>query len=255
MIIHYANFHQNYLFKRLLFLLSLSFFCISCSHRNIIETGHIERHGEENPHGIRLNIGNNVPSIVSDYNSRFSTFGSIRSRGRHTGLDFKAPIGQPVIAASDGRVIRALYLSCGGNTVYITHGRDQKDNYIGTGYTHLDKIFVQKGQLIKRGERIGTVGITGSCASGNVPHLHFLVFKAKKKYHLGCAYISKNPNKDLPCKGKRMNPHKFWYDGEGIMSCFGKHKIYESKMRTKFTIPVECSKKMHKVINTKLNRN
>ncbi len=255
MIIQYTSFRQNYLSKRLLFLLTLSFFFISCSHNNIIETGHIERHGEKNPHGIKLTIGKNVPSIVSDYNSRYSTFGSIRSRGRHTGLDFKAPIGHPVIAASDGRVIRALYLSCGGNTVYITHGKDKKGNYIGTGYTHLDKIFANKGQLVKRGETIGTVGITGSCASGNVPHLHFLVFKANKKYHLGCAYISKNHRKDLPCKGKRMNPHEFWYDGIGMMSCFEKHKIYTNKMRARFTIPVECLKKMHKVTNTKLNRN
>lgn len=255
MIIYFANFRQIYLFKRLYFLLFLSFFIISCSHGNTIETGHIERHGEKNPHGIKLKIANNVPSIVSDYNSRYSTFGSIRSRGRHTGLDFKAPIGQPIIAASDGRVIRALYLSCGGNAVYITHGRDKNGNYIGTGYTHLDKIFVQKGQLVKRGERIGTVGISGSCASGNIPHLHFLVFKSTRKYHLGCAYISKNARKDLPCKGKRMNPHKFWYNGKGIMSCFEKHKIYEKKMRTKFTIPVECSKKLNKVTNTKSNRN
>ena len=46
--------------------------------------------------------------------------------------------------ADSGRPLQLVPLSCGGNAVYITHGRDQKDNYIGTGYTHLDKIFVQK---------------------------------------------------------------------------------------------------------------
>ena len=246
MIIQYDSSLQTYSLKRILFLLSLSFLIISCSHDNTIETGYIERHGEINPHGVKLKIGANVPSIVSDFNSLFSTFGTIRSRGRHTGLDFKAPIGHPVLAASDGRVIRALYLSCGGNGIYITHGRDKNGNYIGTGYMHLDKILVKKGQLVKRGEKIGLVGITGSCASGVVPHLHFLVFKARKKYHLGCAYISKNPRKDLPCKGKRINPHRFWYDGEGVMTCLDKNKIYSDKVRTKLIIPVECPKKSQK---------
>ena len=246
MIIQYVFLLQSNRHKKLFVLILFSILIISCTHNQTTKTGEIERYGEENPHGVRLTIRKNVPSIVSDFNSQYSTFGTLRSRGRHTGIDFKAAIGHPVLSASDGRVIRALHLSCGGNAIYITHGKDNKDNFIGSGYTHLDKIFVKKGQLVKRGEKIGTVGITGSCASGIVPHLHFLVFKARKKYHLGCTYISKNPRKDLPCKGKRINPHRLWYDGEGVMSCFDKDKSYSDKILTKLTIPVKCSKEFQK---------
>ena len=82
----------------------------------------------------------------------------------HYGLDFAQKEGTPVKAMLDGIVTLAepdLYYS--GGTLIFDHGHG-----ISTLYMHMQKIFVKKGQKIKQGEIIGTVGSTGR-ATG--PHL------------------------------------------------------------------------------------
>ena len=82
----------------------------------------------------------------------------------HYGLDFAQKEGTPVKAMLDGIVTLAepdLYYS--GGTLIFDHGHG-----ISTLYMHMQKIFVKKGQKIKQGEVIGTVGSTGR-ATG--PHL------------------------------------------------------------------------------------
>ena len=86
---------------------------------------------------------------------------------RHSGIDLVADEGTPIIAPNNGIVRLAEFLLSGGNTVIIDHGMN-----ISSTYMHLHEIFVEQGQEVKRGEIIGTVGMTGY-ATG--PHLHWEV--------------------------------------------------------------------------------
>lgn len=87
----------------------------------------------------------------------------------HSGLDFTARPGTEVRAAAAGIVIFAAYRADYGNTIEINHG----DGYV-TRYAHQKELKVATGDVVKRGQGIGTVGSTGR-ASG--PHLHFEVLK------------------------------------------------------------------------------
>ncbi len=92
----------------------------------------------------------------------------------HYGIDFTAPSGTPIQATGDGRVIRIERKSTGyGNSVTIDHGFGYQ-----TLYAHMSKIEVNEGQTVKRGQRIGSVGSTGTSTA---PHCHYeVVYKGKK---------------------------------------------------------------------------
>ncbi len=88
-------------------------------------------------------------------------------RAFHKGIDISARRGTPVVAPADGIVTMAGKTKGYGNFVVINH-----QNNIETRYGHLRDIFVKKGQIVKRGDVIGTVGNTGRSTG---PHLHFEV--------------------------------------------------------------------------------
>ncbi len=89
-----------------------------------------------------------------------------RKMNPHAGTDIAAPLGMPVAAAGDGKVVlMAGDLFYSGNVVVIDHGYG-----LQTIYAHLNKITVQKGQKVKKGEIIGEVGKTGRVTG---PHLHW----------------------------------------------------------------------------------
>lgn len=89
-----------------------------------------------------------------------------RKMNPHAGTDIAAPLGTPVAAAGDGKVVlTAGDLFYSGNVVVIDHGYG-----LQTIYAHLNKITVQKGQKVKKGEIIGEVGKTGRVTG---PHLHW----------------------------------------------------------------------------------
>ena len=83
----------------------------------------------------------------------------------HNGIDYYAPPGTPVYSAGDGTVIRSAYSRANGHHVFVKHA-----NSIVTKYLHFTKRTVKKGQKVKQGQTIGTVGSTG-LATG--PHLHY----------------------------------------------------------------------------------
>jgi murein DD-endopeptidase MepM/ murein hydrolase activator NlpD len=89
----------------------------------------------------------------------------------HTGMDMAVPQGTPIYAAESGVVIVAQWWSGYGNCIIIDHGGG-----LWTLYGHIKNggILVNKGEAVKRGEKIGLVGMTGQ-ATG--PHLHFEVRK------------------------------------------------------------------------------
>lgn len=89
-------------------------------------------------------------------------------RAMHTGLDFPASVGTPILAAAGGVVIVQQYHAAYGNMVEIDHG-----NGLITRYAHASKTFVKKGDIVKRGQAIASVGSTGRSTG---PHLHFEVW-------------------------------------------------------------------------------
>jgi len=85
----------------------------------------------------------------------------------HTGIDFAAPVGTPVLAAAGGVVASAERHPEFGNVVRIDHG-----NGLSTLYAHASKFIVKAGDIVRKGQQIALVGATGR-ATG--PHLHFEV--------------------------------------------------------------------------------
>lgn len=85
----------------------------------------------------------------------------------HTGLDFPATPGTTIFAAAGGVVVTQEFQSEYGNMIEIDHGND-----LISRYAHTSKVYVKKGDLIKRGQKIAEVGNTGRSTG---PHLHFEV--------------------------------------------------------------------------------
>lgn len=101
----------------------------------------------------------------------------------HTGIDFTAPRGTHIQATGKGRVVQAGRASGYGNRVIIDHGFGYQ-----TLYAHMDRIDVEVGQEVSRGEKIGIVGSTGASTA---PHCHYEVIH----------------------KGQKVNPIQFVTDG------------------------------------------
>jgi len=86
---------------------------------------------------------------------------------RHTGIDIAAEENTTIQASNAGRVVRAEAIIYTGNTVVIEHGGGLK-----TYYYHMNDIHVEEGDMVQRGQIIGTVGSTGYSTGA---HLHFEV--------------------------------------------------------------------------------
>lgn len=90
----------------------------------------------------------------------------------HKGMDFAAPYGTPILAASDGVVVTTGFHPSWGNYVKIYHGQiDGQEIY--TLYAHCSSLGVSAGQTVGAGQPIAYVGSTGA-STGN--HLHFEVY-------------------------------------------------------------------------------
>ncbi len=85
----------------------------------------------------------------------------------HTGLDFPADPGTPILAAAGGVVIVAETHPAYGHMIEIDHG-----NGLVTRYAHCSALHVAQGALVKRGQKIAEVGNSGRSTG---PHLHFEV--------------------------------------------------------------------------------
>lgn len=97
----------------------------------------------------------------------------------HRGIDLATNRGTPVIAPADGYVVSAGQNGGYGLFIAINHVYGFE-----TYYGHLNKIYVRKGQFVKRGDKIGEVGSTGLATSS---HLHY----------------------EVHSKGKALDPTKF----------------------------------------------
>jgi murein DD-endopeptidase MepM/ murein hydrolase activator NlpD len=87
-----------------------------------------------------------------------------KPRRPHYGVDIAAPVGTPIMAPSDGVVRLAegdLYYT--GGTIILDHGHG-----LSSAFLHMQRVTVKPGQLVKQGEKIGTLGSTGRSTG---PHL------------------------------------------------------------------------------------
>ena len=107
---------------------------------------------------------------VDGFHSFSDTWGAPRSGGRtHEGVDMMADRGTPVVAVEDGEIHRMSNTSRGGIAVWLDGNGG--DRYY---YAHLEAwaAGLAVGQMVSRGEPIGTVGTTGN-APAHIPHLHW----------------------------------------------------------------------------------
>lgn len=90
-----------------------------------------------------------------------------KPRKPHSGLDIAAPIGTPIKAPAEGKVINTGDYFFNGNTVFIDHGQG-----LITMFCHMNDIKVREGDIVQQGDIVGTVGKTGRVTG---PHLHWSV--------------------------------------------------------------------------------
>jgi murein DD-endopeptidase MepM/ murein hydrolase activator NlpD len=85
----------------------------------------------------------------------------------HNGVDIAGPAGAQVVAPADGVVILAAAspFTLEGNLLMIDHGMG-----LNSAFLHLSRIDVKKGDIVRQGQAIGAIGMTGR-ATG--PHLHW----------------------------------------------------------------------------------
>lgn len=103
--------------------------------------------------------------ISSEFGFRVDPFTG--SQTMHYGLDIAAPHGTEVHAPAPGKVVFVGDGGLLGNLVAIQHAREIK-----TLYGHLSDYFVQEGQWVSRGQKLGAVGNTGRSTAS---HLHYSV--------------------------------------------------------------------------------
>lgn len=87
----------------------------------------------------------------------------------HQGVDFGAPMGAPIVAATDGVIAFAGRHGGHGNYVRISHSGG-----IATGYAHMSRIIARVGERVRQGQLIGYVGSTGLSTG---PHLHYEMYR------------------------------------------------------------------------------
>jgi len=114
-----------------------------------------------------------IPVAGVQPNELRDTFSENRSEGRvHDAIDIAAPLGTPVLAATDGSIVKLFHSERGGTTIYQL-SNDQRFVYY---YAHLDRYAegLTEGHLVKQGETIAYVGDSGNAGAGNY-HLHFSI--------------------------------------------------------------------------------
>ncbi|MCL2220333.1 MAG: M23 family metallopeptidase [Chitinispirillia bacterium] len=129
----------------------------------------------------KRNMFDTVPvlrPISSDYSIISKQFGMGRDpftskQKMHYGTDLAAPEGTPVIATASGVITLVENDPVWGRRIVITHGRGFR-----TVYAHLGTVKVAQGRSVKRGDEIGTVGMSGLTTG---PHLHYELWLRDKQ--------------------------------------------------------------------------
>jgi len=91
--------------------------------------------------------------------------GNTKTYDQHTGIDFLASTGIPIIAAAPGEVLSVGYDDASGNYAIV-----KVNDSLVLQYNHMSEVNVTEGEIVERGTQIGLVGSTGNSSR---PHLHF----------------------------------------------------------------------------------
>jgi peptidoglycan LD-endopeptidase LytH len=121
-------------------------------------------------HAMQVPVSGISPTMLHD------TYNELRGGTRvHEALDILAPRGTPVLSATTGRILKLFNSKAGGLMVYAA---DSTQRFI-LMYGHLDAYQpgLAAGQMLRRGQLLGTVGTTGN-APANTPHLHFAIARS-----------------------------------------------------------------------------
>lgn len=105
--------------------------------------------------------------------------------GSHPAVDIKMPVGTPVHAIANGKVVKTSTQSDGfGHHIVIQHPNAPDPNggttTIYSCYVHMDQVNVTEGQNVLKGDKIGTSGNTGTSTT---PHLHFQIDRESAPWH------------------------------------------------------------------------
>ena len=154
-------------------------FAASGQQLSVLEALLFNRELDKNATPSRMPIANSY--ITSGFGGRADPFGG--GGQYHKGIDFKANVGDPVLAVADGVVSFAGVKGGYGNVVDVDHG----NGYI-TRYAHNSRLMVKAGDLIRVGTVVAKAGSTGRSTGA---HVHFEVWE----------------------NGRVVNPRKFLGDG------------------------------------------
>ncbi len=113
-----------------------------------------------------------APLKFSRISSRYNLKRYIRYYGRikpHKGTDFAAAVGTPILATANGTVTASARRGGNGNYVKIRH-----NSTYTTQYLHMRRRNVKKGDYVKQGDVIGTIGMTGNTSG---PHVCYRFWK------------------------------------------------------------------------------
>lgn len=131
----------------------------------------------------------------------------------HTGVDYAAPSGTPVVALGDGVVTHRGWAGGGGNTIKIKH----PGNYV-TSYMHLKGYAkgISVGSRVSRGQLIGYVGSTGLSTG---PHLDFRVYKNGKPIDplkMESPSVEPVAKEDMPAFEAQMQQYRYQMDSLSV---------------------------------------
>jgi len=126
----------------------------------------IESNPSSEPHLI-------IPVAGVKPDQLIDTFDQARSEGRvHDAIDIPGPADTPVLAASDGKILKLFQSERGGTTIYQLSPDEKMIFY----YAHLARYAtgLAEGDVVRQGDTIAYVGDTGNAGAGNY-HLHFSI--------------------------------------------------------------------------------
>ncbi|MFH0833919.1 MAG: S-layer homology domain-containing protein [Patescibacteria group bacterium] len=134
---------------------------------------------------IEKDLVNKVITFAVPYMGSYEQ-GSKEYQGSHLAVDIKTPVGTPIHAIANGKVIKVASDASGfGKNIVIKHydvpsldGNETLTLY--SGYAHLSEMNVTVGQIVKRGDIIGKSGETGTATT---PHLHFQIDNDNAPWH------------------------------------------------------------------------
>ena len=207
---------------------------VGAAERNALVFGMIVIIAECNALGLRTITPPNAPPDISHLLPTDTLAHSGMTIGGHGYL------GHEIVAAADGIVALVNYGQRGGYYVRIHHGPDNNKKDVYTEYFHVYEQAVEKGDQVKRGQTIGSIGRRGArrgLRTALDQHYHYLV-----------VFRAESPGNYSP-----LDPHNYWFGidqykvelekdldmGPFLIPCFDPNQNYQSEP-VRFTYPVRC---------------